>query len=205
MNPYEVLGVARNAELDTIQRAYRRMAQAFHPDKGGTAEIFQRINAAWSILSDAERRRQYDATGNTQPGPDLEAMAREIIIQTVMQVIELSQTAVTSHAAVVESLRNTLAASLAQVLRNQASAEARAAKLLRASRGIKRKSGDNFVSTHLAAEAERVRAAIEDSRVRTRGLQRAIEIAAEFEGDRESATQYFTVNDYSQIGYITGV
>lgn len=68
-NYYEILGVDANADVDTIKRAYRTLASKHHPDKGGDTGKFQEIQAAYDVLSDPERRRQYDhELSNPFPG-----------------------------------------------------------------------------------------------------------------------------------------
>ncbi len=62
---YKILGVAKNASADEIKRAYRRLAQQHHPDKGGNQEKFKEISEAYQILSDPQRRAQYDQYGTT--------------------------------------------------------------------------------------------------------------------------------------------
>jgi len=59
---YGILGVPRNASLEVIKRAYRRLARKLHPDRGGdmSAEAFREVQAAYEILVDAEQRRRYD-------------------------------------------------------------------------------------------------------------------------------------------------
>jgi curved DNA-binding protein CbpA len=63
-NHYELLGVPVQATQDQIKSSYRRLALRYHPDKtGGDArydEQFKRITAAYNVLSDPEKRRQYD-------------------------------------------------------------------------------------------------------------------------------------------------
>ncbi|MGC9155354.1 MAG: J domain-containing protein [Ferrimicrobium sp.] len=59
---YEVLDVSRDASQQEIQSAYRRLALQVHPDKGGSAALFQLINDAWTTLSNPEARRAYNAT-----------------------------------------------------------------------------------------------------------------------------------------------
>ncbi len=62
-NYYAILGVPRDAEGDTIKRAYRQMARRYHPDIAGphAALEMKRINRAYAVLSDAEKRQHYDA------------------------------------------------------------------------------------------------------------------------------------------------
>lgn len=66
-DPYEVLGVARDADDDTIKKAYRRLARQLHPDVNpdpAAQERFKEIGKAYEILSDPEKRRMYDLGGD---------------------------------------------------------------------------------------------------------------------------------------------
>lgn len=64
---YETLGIGKNASKDEIKRAYRRLAQQYHPDKGGEKDEqkFREINEAYEVLSDDTKRAQYDQFGQT--------------------------------------------------------------------------------------------------------------------------------------------
>lgn len=63
---YEILGVQKGASKDEIKRAYRKLAHKFHPDKGGGDEKkFKELNDAYQILSDDQRRAQYDQFGSS--------------------------------------------------------------------------------------------------------------------------------------------
>ncbi|MCC6537675.1 MAG: J domain-containing protein [Bryobacterales bacterium] len=61
---YEILQLARNADLDTVHRVYRMLAQRYHPDntESGNAERFRQVLEAYRVLSDPEQRAAYDAT-----------------------------------------------------------------------------------------------------------------------------------------------
>jgi DnaJ-class molecular chaperone len=59
---YHILGVPPTASAATIRRAFRRLAKQYHPDAGpgSSPEIFRELQAAYEILTDADRRRRYD-------------------------------------------------------------------------------------------------------------------------------------------------
>jgi molecular chaperone DnaJ len=65
---YEILGVAKNVDQDTIKKAYRKLAMQFHPDKNpGNAEAeekFKEAAEAYEVLSDTEKRSRYDRFGH---------------------------------------------------------------------------------------------------------------------------------------------
>lgn len=62
---YKILGVSKNASQEEIKKAYRKLAHKHHPDKGGDAKKFHKINEAYQILSNKEKRSQYDRFGST--------------------------------------------------------------------------------------------------------------------------------------------
>lgn len=65
-NYYSILGVAKDADDDSIKKAYRKLALKLHPDKcseTGAEEAFKKVGTAFSVLSDEKKRRQYDSYG----------------------------------------------------------------------------------------------------------------------------------------------
>jgi curved DNA-binding protein len=67
---YKTLGVERTASLDEIKKAYRKLAFKYHPDKNQgnkeAEEHFKEINEAYAVLSDQQKRQQYDLMGETR-------------------------------------------------------------------------------------------------------------------------------------------
>ncbi|MBF0911538.1 MAG: DnaJ domain-containing protein [Atopobiaceae bacterium] len=59
-NFYDVLGVKRDASKSDIQRAFRKLAAKYHPDRGGDETKFKEVSEAYNTLSDKKKRQEYD-------------------------------------------------------------------------------------------------------------------------------------------------
>ena len=68
---YQILGVSRDADADTLKRAYRRLARQYHPDvnkEPGAEDKFKEIGKAYEALADPETRARYDQFGEAGLG-----------------------------------------------------------------------------------------------------------------------------------------
>src|SRR5438132_3246203 len=72
---YDSLGVKKGASADEIKKAYRKLARQYHPDTNpgdaASEERFKEVQTAYDVLSDPQKRKQYDRIGTTngRPGP----------------------------------------------------------------------------------------------------------------------------------------
>jgi molecular chaperone DnaJ len=65
---YEILGISKTASPDEIKKAFRRAAIEHHPDRGGNEAQFKKINEAYEVLKDPEKRKRYDQFGKAGVG-----------------------------------------------------------------------------------------------------------------------------------------
>ncbi|MEK7510446.1 MAG: molecular chaperone DnaJ [Patescibacteria group bacterium] len=65
---YQILGISKSASQEEIKKAYRRLAHRHHPDKGGDEKQFKEISEAYQVLSDQDKRAQYDKFGRVFEG-----------------------------------------------------------------------------------------------------------------------------------------
>lgn len=86
---YTALDVPRDALTEEIRRAYRRAAKRAHPDGGGTRESFALVSVAHAVLTDAQRRAHYDATGDIgeKPADQTKVAAVNIALNMIDEVL----------------------------------------------------------------------------------------------------------------------
>ena len=77
MDLYKVLNVPRDSTAGDIKKSYFRLAKTAHPDKGGDVEEFKKINTAYNILTDENKRHFYDMTGQL-PGEEGRPNVQEV-------------------------------------------------------------------------------------------------------------------------------
>jgi len=80
MDPYKTLGLDNTATQDEIKKAYRKAAIKTHPDKGGDPEQFKKVQSAYDVLSDPQKRQNFDQFGTTD-GPPQGANMNDIFSQ----------------------------------------------------------------------------------------------------------------------------
>lgn len=90
MNLYDLLGVARDASTEVIRQAFRTRVKKAHPDAGGDRNAWNALTLAHEVLTDANKRAHYDATGEAKSDPENDAKLRArmgFLQSLVMEVV----------------------------------------------------------------------------------------------------------------------
>ena len=91
IDPYEILGVVREADGAAIKLAYRRRAKKTHPDTGGDLNSFNTLTIAYELLLDPIRRKVYDETGYDPVLADARDLEGLMVLETLLNEIILDE------------------------------------------------------------------------------------------------------------------
>lgn len=139
---YETLGVAPDADVTAVKRAYRAKARKHHPDIGGDTASFQAIQRAYSILKDPKKRADYDQFGDASESMDAGSRAEQDLIALIVRAaVELDSKHVNILDRIREGLRNQRREVESKIQKTKAEAE----KFRDAASRLKRKGGGDTV------------------------------------------------------------
>ena len=153
MNPYDVLGISKDATPEFIRQKYKELAQIHHPDKGGDQNKFTEIKAAYELLIDPIRRKDYDTTGNTGIKFDIRT---EVLEQLAMYVIDALYNMNPEQEDLILIVNNKIVKSKNETLANIALCEKYLKNLNTSKRKIKKKSeqGENLLLTFIQSQID---------------------------------------------------
>ena len=86
---YKTLKIPETAAQEEIKKSFNQLSKIHHPDKGGDPEKQKAINEAYDVLSDPERRANYDEYGTDTKPKSIEDMANEEVFQAFKEIIKL--------------------------------------------------------------------------------------------------------------------
>lgn len=112
MNPYEVMGVSKDAPQKAIKAAYRKLSGLHHPDKGGDRDRFEELKTAYDVLIDPERRKRYDETGRLTESKVTAKAMKTFIDSTMKGVVEAQRPNGSSDDPIWENIRDKIILSL---------------------------------------------------------------------------------------------
>lgn len=198
---YALLGVTQKATPKQLKAAYRSAARRAHPDAGGTTEAFHTIQAAYACLSDKDRRRRYDATGD-ESTTDVSAEIGESVrfmLWALESVLASLRTPV-KNADVCGMIRNALSHEIEQKIRpayNQLKQRTEALTEFRKRLDVLQPGQENrflaVTGVHLAQAVEQENAA----RRSLAAAQRALDELGNYESDYELVTMVYGLSGAS--------
>lgn len=178
MNHYESLGVPKDADSETIRRAYRKRAQKSHPDKGGSKEQFHAIQKAWDVLGDPARREKYDRQGDDGPMLDTHQMALQSLAMLLIQIVDQVDI---EHTNIVEMMVNNTKEHQKQANQKLAAFKSKIEKRERAMKRFKKKNpGQDMIANMLNADIAQQRIAIANVEREIEVCKKMIEIVSDY-------------------------
>lgn len=91
IDPYQLLGLERDADEAAIKAAYRKAAKTAHPDSGGDLERFAALTASYELLKDPVRRKVYDDTGYDPQLADATDLKGLMMLETLVNEMILDE------------------------------------------------------------------------------------------------------------------
>lgn len=152
MSLYKILGVSQDASLDDLKQAYRKLAMQHHPDRGGDKIEFTQIAAAYSILSNPDKRAYYDKHGDTENEQDvIESRAMHgLVIYLTKLIKDAGVNAV--HIRYIPTLRDLIHVDRAKYVSTKRSVSEYINRVLVIMKRLKRKKGFDFIQMSLRSE-----------------------------------------------------
>ena len=156
MSLYDDLGVSRDATESEIKAAYRKKAQASHPDReGGSNEQFQLVVAAYKTLSDSTKREHYDKTGEVQQESQLVQSAIELLFAMLSKIQDVD------HTNLIHVICEFLVSNNANILSTKGKISSDIARLERvAKRIVKKSDSNNVLALMVLNQAEKLKASL---------------------------------------------
>ncbi|MDO8533519.1 MAG: DnaJ domain-containing protein [Xanthobacteraceae bacterium] len=204
-DPYEVLGVPRDAAAEVIKRAVRAKAKETHPDVGGAPGEFDRVKRAQVILLDPKRRRKFDETGNADD-PDIQSPdhgALTMISSLLAQILADGENDPLKYD-LIEVIRNSLRADEKKEAQGLAAAERSLVRIAKMRKRFRRKAeGHNVFESMLTFSEIQLREMIAKQAHIKADRARALEILAEYNFEKDAdqivRQQFPTTGDLSAI------
>lgn len=190
---YAELGVARNATLADIRKAYRKLVKTTHPDAGGDPEAFRRLTLAHDVLSDPERRKRYDDTGefdNAVDNTDAQAIG---VIDSLLNRIVQDESA--SSRDIIAWMRSRIEDDVAEANRYIADTSGHEKRLIALAKRITKRPKNDIVGRVLTGKIEVVTNAVKGAQRNIVGLKRADEMLLGYSFDPEPAKPRIALPD----------
>lgn len=174
-DPYDILGVGRDADEAAIRAAFRRLAKESHPDSGGDADAFVLTQKAQDLLLDPVRRKVFDATGYDPELADARDIQGLMLIEKLVNDIVLDEREPGTFDPL-EKMRATLQADIRKARFHMREMEGHGARVRRHLHRIEHRSGTDVLGYMFRARLEAIARAIQESEKQAKAGERALEM-----------------------------
>lgn len=197
-NLYETLGVGRAAAAHEIKSAFRKAAKRAHPDAGGNADEFSRLNRAYLVLVDPDRRAEYDRTGKVDEHADNSHLAALQVLHQMMDEI-IEQVGERICVDVVAEMRRAMDAKLAQIAREITTCRRKVVRLARFASKFRKEAGENVLRKMVEAKIAGAERGIESAEKAIADITkaRALLDGYSFEPDPDERPMMWATNTFS--------
>jgi curved DNA-binding protein CbpA len=174
-DPYDILGVGRDADEAAIRTAFRRLAKESHPDSGGDTDAFVLVQKAQDLLLDPVRRKVFDATGYDPELADARDIQGLMLIEKLVNDIVLDEREPGSFDPL-EKMRAMLQSEIRKARFHMREMESHGARVNRHLRRLGHSAGTDVLGYMFRARMEAIAKAIHDSEKQVKAGERALEM-----------------------------
>jgi curved DNA-binding protein CbpA len=173
IDPYDILGVGRDADEAAIRAAFRRLAKESHPDSGGDADDFVLSQKAQELLLDPLRRKVFDATGYDPELADARDIQGLMLIEKLVNDIVLDEREPGTFNPI-EKMRATLQGDIRKARFHMREMESHGARVKRHLSRLGHRSGADVLGYMLRARIEAIAKAAEETGRQIEASERAL-------------------------------
>ncbi|SSC69761.1 unnamed protein product [Ciceribacter sp. T2.26MG-112.2] len=186
IDPYQLLGLERDADEAAVKAAYRKAAKSAHPDAGGDLDAFGRLNASYELLKDPVRRRVYDDTGYDPQLADATDLKGLMMLETLVNEMILDERAPGSFDPVA-GLRRKLTDDLLKARFHILELERHRTRVRQHADRIGRRPDNDVLGAMLRARAQSITEAIKGAETQISAIERAYAMLEGYSYELEAA------------------
>ena len=172
IDPYDILGLSREADSAAVKSAYRKRVKTAHPDAGGDPEVFGDLKLAYELLLDPVRRKVFDDTGYDPELADTKDLQGLVILETLVNEMILDEREPGSFDPVA-SMRRKLTDRIVSARFHILEMERHRARIRNHMDRMGRKPGTDVLGRMLKARCETIGEAIKKSETEIRTIEQA--------------------------------
>ncbi|MBW8787875.1 J domain-containing protein (plasmid) [Rhizobium sp. WSM1274] len=174
-DPYDILGVERDADDAQLKAAYRRLAKVAHPDSGGDSEAFAHLQKAYGLLLDPVRRKVYDDTGYDVEFADAAELQALVMIEKLVTDAVLDERAPGSFDPVAV-MQDSLSEELRKARFSKSELERHASRIGLHLERLEKQSGRDVLAHMFRARIEAISKAVAETEAKIKAAERAADM-----------------------------